>query len=65
MNSAGPDGGARLSLYCRCGEAYAEGPLYSAQFKNNYSAEMWSGSEEGSYLVTSLNSRLESNKEEE
>jgi len=23
---------------------------YSSQFKNNYFAEMWSGSEEGSYL---------------
>ena len=25
-------------------------PRYTAQFKNNYSAEMWSGSDEGSYL---------------
>ena len=35
----------------------------------NFLAEMWSGSEEGSYLrlieFVSLNSRLESNKEEE
>ena len=40
---------------------------HSSQFKNNYFTEMCSGSEEGSYLrptFVSLNSRLESNKEE-
>jgi len=37
--------------------------LYSSEFKNNYFTEMCSGSEEGSH--SRLNSRLESNKEEE
>ena len=27
-----------------------EGPGFNSQFKNNSSAEMWSGSDEGSYL---------------
>ena len=35
-----------------------------SQFKNNYFAEMCSGSEAGSYLRLIDNSRLESNKEE-
>ena len=39
----------------------------SFQFKNDYIAKIWSGSEEGSYLrlidVASLNSRLESNEQ--
>ena len=44
-------------------------PVYSYQFRNNYLTEMCSGSEAGSHLrlidLNSLNSRLESNKEEE
>ena len=40
--------------------------LHPEPIESNYLPEMWSGSEEGSYLrliVVSLNSRLESNKE--
>ena len=40
----------------------------TCQFNNNCLAEMWSGTEESSYvrliIAVSLNSRLESNKEE-
>ena len=41
---------------------------YTSRFKNNFFAELPSGSEEGSYVrrpdFLSLNSRLQSNKEE-
>ena len=44
------------------------GERYTSQFQNNYFTGMRSGSEEGSYLrlidCVSLNSRLESNKDE-
>ena len=44
-------------------------PRGNSRFKNNYCAEMCSGSEEGLYVrrmdFLSLNSRLKSNKEEE
>ena len=52
----------------RCAKVAARLARSELQFKNHYFTEMCSGSKEGSYLrlidFLSLNSKLESNKEE-